>query len=74
LWLEAEETGSGLAPVRRLVVAQDTGGAIRGAVRGDLFLGAGAEAEAQAGRMKMRGRYYLIKPVTGRRVAHGSGQ
>jgi membrane-bound lytic murein transglycosylase A len=50
--------------LRRLVIAQDTGGAIRGPVRGDLFWGAGAEAEARAGTMKARGRYYLLLPKT----------
>lgn len=49
-------------PFARLLVAQDTGGAIRGPVRGDLFLGAGAEAEAIAGRMKQRGRLWLLWP------------
>lgn len=48
--------------VRRLVVAQDTGGAIRGPVRGDLFWGFGAEAERRAGPMKAHGRYYLFLP------------
>jgi membrane-bound lytic murein transglycosylase A len=48
--------------VRRLVVAQDTGGAIRGPVRGDLFWGFGAEAERKAGPMKAHGRYYLFLP------------
>lgn len=46
----------------RLVVAQDTGGAIKGAVRGDLFWGAGAEAERGAGEMQERGTYYLLLP------------
>ena len=49
-------------PLRRLVIAQDTGGAIKGAVRGDLFWGFGAEAESIAGRMKHRGRYYILLP------------
>lgn len=49
-------------PLRRLTVAQDTGGAIKGVVRGDLFWGAGAEAEAAAGRMRERGRFYLLLP------------
>ena len=53
------DAGDGL---RRLMVAQDTGGAIRGPVRGDVFWGAGAEAEARAGTMKARGRYYLLLP------------
>jgi len=50
--------------LRRLVIAQDTGGAIRGPVRGDLFWGAGAEAELRAGTMKARGRYFLLLPKT----------
>jgi peptidoglycan lytic transglycosylase A len=53
------DAGDGL---RRLLVAQDTGGAIRGPVRGDVFWGPGAEAEARAGAMKARGRYYLLLP------------
>lgn len=48
--------------LRRLMVAQDTGGAIRGPVRGDVFWGAGAEAETQAGAMRARGGYYLLLP------------
>jgi membrane-bound lytic murein transglycosylase A len=53
------DAGDGL---RRLMVAQDTGGAIRGPVRGDVFWGAGEEAAARAGAMKARGRYYLLLP------------
>ena len=48
--------------MRRLVIAQDTGAAIKGAVRGDLFWGAGEEAFEQAGRMNQRGRYYILLP------------
>jgi membrane-bound lytic murein transglycosylase A len=44
------------------MVAQDTGGAIRGAVRGDVFWGAGAQAENIAGRMKHPGRTWLLLP------------
>jgi membrane-bound lytic murein transglycosylase A len=51
------------APLQRLVVAQDTGGAIRGPVRGDLFWGAGEEAEELAGHMKQQGRLYLLLPI-----------
>jgi membrane-bound lytic murein transglycosylase len=43
-------------PLRRLVLAQDTGGAIRGVVRADLFWGFGTQAGHQAGRMKQQGR------------------
>jgi membrane-bound lytic murein transglycosylase A len=48
--------------VRRLVIAQDTGGAIKGPVRGDLFWGSGAAAGMRAGMMNARGRYYLLLP------------
>lgn len=49
-------------PFHRLMVAQDTGGAIRGPVRGDIFFGPGDEAEYYAGYMKGRGRYSLLVP------------
>ena len=49
-------------PVRALLIAQDTGGAIRGSVRGDIFFGFGAEAEARAGAMKSQGRLYVLLP------------
>lgn len=49
-------------PLQRLVLAQDTGGAIRGAVRADLFWGAGAAAAEAAGRMKQPGRLWLLWP------------
>lgn len=50
-------------PFRRLVFAQDTGGAIRGAVRGDLFTGQGLPAEWLAGRMKQEGRLFVLTPA-----------
>lgn len=49
-------------PYRRLVFAQDTGGAIRGAVRADLFLGFGEYAERVAGAMRQRGKLYVLLP------------
>ena len=49
-------------PLERLMVAQDTGGAIRGAVRGDFYWGSGSEAGVQAGRMRQRGRFWLLWP------------
>jgi len=49
-------------PVHALTVAQDIGGAIRGAVRGDVFFGFGPEAERRAGAMKATGRLYLLLP------------
>lgn len=50
------------APFRRLMVAQDTGKAIQGAVRGDIYFGAGDDAFARAGRMKRDGRIWLLLP------------
>ena len=64
LWLETKApTAKGEDKIwHRLMVAQDTGGAIRGPVRGDVFWGAGAEAAEVAGRMKHSGRYYILLP------------
>lgn len=61
VWLDA---GDGADKLQRLMVAQDTGGAIRGPVRGDVFWGFGPEAEARAGTMKSTGEYYLLLPKT----------
>jgi membrane-bound lytic murein transglycosylase A len=44
------------------MLAQDTGGAIRGPVRADFYWGSGAEAGSQAGRMKQRGRMWVLLP------------
>jgi membrane-bound lytic murein transglycosylase A len=49
-------------PLERLVVAQDTGGAIRGAVRIDYFWGFGAPAGQEAGRMRQQGRVWALLP------------
>ncbi|MCK0070188.1 murein transglycosylase A [Kordiimonas laminariae] len=49
-------------PLNRLMVAQDTGGAISGEIRGDVFWGFGDDAEEIAGRMANRGRYWLLLP------------
>ena len=67
MWLEAshpdplDETVGDL-PFQRLMIAQDTGGAIKGAIRGDVFWGFGERAENIAGRMANKGRYYLLLP------------
>ncbi len=66
LWVDIAPPVEGEAPLQKLMVAQDTGGAIRGAVRGDVFWGYGDRAEHMAGMMKSKGRYWLLlpKPVT----------
>jgi len=49
-------------PLQRLMMAQDTGGAIKGAVRADFFWGAGVEAGRQAGAMKQQGKMWVLLP------------
>jgi membrane-bound lytic murein transglycosylase A len=50
------------APFRRLTIAQDTGSAIVGPARGDIFFGSGVEAGETAGRMRAGGRFVLLMP------------
>jgi membrane-bound lytic murein transglycosylase A len=50
-------------PLQRLMVAQDTGGAIKGAVRADYYWGIGDQAGAYAGRMKQQGRLWVLLPA-----------
>ena len=67
VWLDAAAPAPDPAlpdrPLRRLLVAQDTGGAIRGPVRGDVFWGPGDAAAAVAGRMKHPGRMWVLLPA-----------
>lgn len=63
VWLDTTEPLSS-SPLRRLVLAQDTGSAITGAVRADYFWGTGERAEAQAGRMKQTLRMWVLWPRT----------
>jgi membrane-bound lytic murein transglycosylase A len=51
-------------PLQRLMLAQDTGGAIRGAVRADFYWGSGVEAGTSAGRMKQKGAMWVLMPKT----------
>ena len=51
------------AALRRLVIAQDTGGAISGPVRGDVFWGWGGRRPSAAGAMRDRGEYYILLPL-----------
>jgi membrane-bound lytic murein transglycosylase A len=54
--------GTGAVPVARLMVAQDTGSAIKGVQRGDIFFGSGDEAGEIAGRMKAEGELIALLP------------
>ena len=49
-------------PLKRLMMAQDTGGAIKGGVRADYFWGAGVDAGAKAGAMKQQGKIWVMLP------------
>lgn len=53
-------TQTGSKPIQRFVLVQDTGGAIRGHGRADIFFGHGTDAELIAGHLKSEGRVFLI--------------
>ena len=66
VWLETTapdpDAASPDRPFDRLLVMQDTGGAIRGPVRGDVYWGYGPDAGAIAGRMRSEGRLTVLLP------------
>ena len=64
MWIATRDP-SGMAPWQHLVVAQDTGGAIRGPIRADIFFGWTPEAEQQAGKMNQHGYAFLLLPKSG---------
>jgi membrane-bound lytic murein transglycosylase A len=59
VWIEKDGAG----PMRRLMIAQDTGGAIRGAQRADIFFGFGDEAGLAAGTIRDPGRMVVLLPI-----------
>jgi membrane-bound lytic murein transglycosylase A len=61
IWLDAQHPIKGQR-LRRLLMAQDTGGAIKGVIRGDVYWGQGDKASQMAGPMKSKGHYYLLIP------------
>lgn len=63
VWIDVADPLVSGQRVQRLMVAQDTGGAIKGPIRGDVFWGHGPDAKARAGRMKSRGRMYVLVPT-----------
>jgi len=64
VFLSTTQPGSN-TPLQRMMLAQDTGGAIRNAVRADYFWGFGAEAGEKAGKMKQRGMLWVLLPKPG---------
>ena len=74
VWIDTTEP-LGSTPLRRLVLAQDTGSAIVGAVRADYFWGWGGDAAEQAGRMKQPLRMWVLWPrVDGAAPASSRGR
>lgn len=61
VWVSGRDPLTG-QPLRRLTIAQDTGGAIRGPARADLFTGWGPEAAARAGRLRDPAALFLLMP------------
>ena len=65
VWIDAELPLTSAAPVdpfQHLMVAQDTGAAIRGVARADIYFGHGKEATAIAGRLKQWGKFVMLVP------------
>jgi len=59
VWVEKD----GKKPLRRLMIAQDTGSAIKGAQRADVFFGTGDEAGREAGKLRDPGRMVVLMPI-----------
>lgn len=59
VWIEKD----GKSPMRRLMIAQDTGSAIKGAQRADIFFGTGDAAGRAAGRLRDPGRLIVLMPI-----------
>jgi membrane-bound lytic murein transglycosylase A len=65
VWLSTaipDESSESLLPFHHLLIAQDTGGAIKGVVRGDVYWGTGDKAEFIAGHMNSPGEYWILLP------------
>lgn len=60
LWIDSKYPDG--TPLRKLVFAQDTGGAIKGELRADFFFGTGKQAEQWAGTMKQNVKFYRLMP------------
>lgn len=61
IWVDTRDQVTG-GPIRRLMLAQDIGGGIKGAVRGDIFFGWGKDAVLRAGPMRQLGTAYILLP------------
>ena len=68
IWVDTHDPLDG-TKLQRLMMAQDLGGAIKGAVRTDIFFGWGRDAEERAGRMRQQGTEYILLPKTAQTAA-----
>jgi membrane-bound lytic murein transglycosylase A len=66
IWLDTmipqDDATTPLIQYKHLMIAQDTGGSIKGIVRGDVYFGVGDEAAFIAGHMKSKGQYWILLP------------
>jgi len=62
VWIQTTLPDAAQSPLNQLMLAQDTGGAIKGHVRADVFWGRGDEAERMAGLMKQQGQLFVLLP------------
>ncbi|MAP24610.1 MAG: murein transglycosylase [Rickettsiales bacterium] len=64
MWIIFQDPLENEKILNKFVIAADTGGAIKGPLRGDLFWGRGKKAERYAGHMKSRGQLFVLLPKT----------
>jgi len=64
IWLESyiKNKNRNKDTYHNLLISQDTGTAITGTIRGDVFFGYGKDAEEKASYMASKGRYYILLP------------
>ena len=63
LWVDIDNYGNrNQLKIKKLMIAQDTGSAIKGIIRGDIFFGTGTEPAFLAGKMNQLGKYYALLP------------
>jgi membrane-bound lytic murein transglycosylase A len=62
LWVDIEGGFIQKRAIRNLMVAQDTGNAIKGRIRGDFFWGYGTNARKNAEKMRNQGQYFILLP------------
>ncbi|MGA0277502.1 MAG: 3D domain-containing protein, partial [Candidatus Kariarchaeum pelagius] len=60
-WVEIEDYE--LEEYQKLLISQDTGSAIKGTIRGDIFFGSNENSEKRAAYMNNKGKYYILLPV-----------